>query len=391
MDNGNTPVFFEHLNNSLVNKEFIKITVSDKRNKETDLKNVSAKIVSLKTGLKLSFVYRYPTKDITKNFEFEESVQLLKEMLENEFLRADLFTVKNDYHLVINKKNNTSAINTKPPSNSEAPELAHDKIKFRPINTLNNNYLFELGITTADGKVKNDKNDKYRQINKYIEIMDGIIKSAGLPQDLSVSDMGSGKGYLTFALYDYLLNTLKLKPVVTGVEFREELVEKCNSIAKNSGFDKLRFIKGSIETTEFPPSDILIALHACDTATDEAIFRGIKANAKIIICAPCCHKQIRKQIKPENILNTVTIHGILEERVSEIVTDTIRSLILEAYGYKTKVFEFISTEHTPKNLLIVGTKEKNSTEINQKPLNQIKELKSLFGIQFHYLEKLLAV
>jgi SAM-dependent methyltransferase len=391
MDNGNTTIFFEHLNNSLLNKEFIKITVSDKRVKEAELKNVSAKVVSLKTGTKLSFVYRYPTKDITKNLEFEEALVTLKDMLQNEFLRADLFTIKNDYHLVIDKINNISAIKIKPPSNSEVPELTHDKIKFRPIGTTDKKYLFELGITTSDGKVKADKNDKYKQINKYIEIMDGIIKSAELNENITVSDMGSGKGYLTFALYDYLSNTLNLKPVVTGVEFREELVEKCNSIAKNSGFRNLSFIKGSIETTDFPESDILIALHACDTATDEAIFRGIKSKAKIIICAPCCHKQIRKQTKPENILNTVTRHGILEERISEIVTDSIRSLILEAYGYKTKVFEFISTEHTPKNLLIVGIKEKNNTEINQKSLEQIKELKSLFGIQFHYLEKLMGL
>ncbi len=389
MNPGNFDHFFEQLSNSLNNKDFIKITVSDKRNKENDLKNVSAKVVSLKSGIKLSFVYRYPTKDITKNHDFNESVQLLKEMMENEFLRADLFTTKNDYHLVINKKNNTAAITQKPSTNNQLPPLSHDKTKFRSISTVNNIYLFELGITTPEGKIKTDKNDKFRQINKYIEILDGIIKSSDLPFSFTVADMGSGKGYLTFALYDYLANTLHLNPVITGVEFREELVEKCNSVAQKSGFENLSFKKGSIETSDFLPSDILVALHACDTATDEAIYRGIKANSKIIICAPCCHKQVRKQMNPSNEMKTITKHGILEERQAEIVTDAIRSLILEAHGYKTKVFEFISTEHTPKNVLIVGIQVGKKTTINKELLEQVHNLKLMFGIEFHYLEKLL--
>jgi hypothetical protein len=201
--------------------------------------------------------------------------------------------------------------------------------------------------------------------------------------------MGSGKGYLTFALYDYLVNQLKLNPTIIGVEYRKELVEKCNSIASESGFKKLTFNEGSIENADFPPADILIALHACDTATDEAIFRGIRSNAKVIVCAPCCHKQVRKEMQPENEISEITKHGILEERLAEILTDSIRSLILEAYGYKTKVFEFISTDHTPKNILIVGVKENNTPTPIESFLVQIQKLKTLFGLKFHFLEKLM--
>lgn len=382
-------MFFDHLLNSLENKEFIKITISDKRDKANELKNVSAKVVSLQSGIKLSFVYRYQTKDITKNYDYTEAVLLLKEMLEKDFYRADLFTLTNDWHVIMNKKTNDCSLSQKPPSTTEAPVYSHDKIKIRPVVLENNIYLHELGITTADWKVKKDMNDKYRQINKYIEIIDGIIGSVKLPDSFRIVDMGSGKGYLTFALYDYLVNTKKLNPEILGIELRKELVEKCNSITKKAGFEKLSFQTGSIEKAEFPPTDMLIALHACDTATDEAIFRGIQSNAKIIICAPCCHKQIRKQIKPANELKEITKHGILEERQAEILTDTIRSLILEAHGYKTKVFEFISTEHTPKNVLIVGVKSDEKTILNKEPLEQVKKLKILFGIEFHYLEKLL--
>lgn len=384
-----TEQFLEKLSSSLEDNNFIKITISDKRNKNNDLKNVSVKQVSLKAGLKLSFVYRYPTKDITKNHEVNEAIVLIKELLEKDFLRADLFTSDKNHHLVINKKNRLVSVTEKPSTNTELKLLSHDKIKTRLIDPENNSYLFELGITTNEGKVKADKNDKFRQINKYLEILDGIIKSSSLPDNLTIADMGSGKGYLTFALYDFLVNQTKFNPVITGVEYKEELVEKCNSIAKKSRFENLSFKKGSIETADFPPADILIALHACDTATDEAICRGIKSDSKIIICAPCCHKQIRKELKPGNEIKEITKHGILEERLAEILTDSIRSLILEAYGYKTKVFEFISTEHTPKNILIVGIKENKEIKQNHSAIEQIKNLKSIFGIDSHYLEKLM--
>jgi hypothetical protein len=200
--------------------------------------------------------------------------------------------------------------------------------------------------------------------------------------------MGSGKGYLTFALYDYLTNTLGKKPVMTGVEFREDLVKSCNLIAEKSKFDQLNFIAGTIEEVELKGIDILIALHACDTATDDAIYRGITAGASLIVCAPCCHKQIRKEMNVTNELHSLVKFGILKERQAEIITDTIRALILEAYGYKTKVFEFISTEHTPKNVMIVGRKTAGENPAKEKIFRDIAAIKASFGIKGHYLEGL---
>ena len=231
--------------------------------------------------------------------------------------------------------------------------------------------------------------DKYKQINKYIEIIDGIVKSVKFDSSFTVVDMGAGKGYLTFALYDYLYNTLKLSPNVIGVELRKQLVDDCNQVAGKSSFANLKFIEGTIENSELPSIDMLIALHACDTATDDAICRGIKSNSKVIICAPCCHKQIRGQINPDNVMKSITQFGILKERQSEIVTDTIRALILEAYGYKTKVFEFIATEHTPKNVLIVGVKAGKIEVPKKEILDQIQNIKKIFGIEYHFLEKLM--
>lgn len=390
MNNNNIKQFLDYFIQSIEKSEFIKVVISKKRNKNEEVKNVSIKPVLINKSNKLSFVYRYPTKDITKNYDSVGSVILIEEMLEKSYFQADLFTLKNNWHLSINKKNN-STILQKPASNTGNPSLNHDKIKTRIVSIENNIYLQQLGVINSDGTIKKDMNDKYRQINKYIEIIDSVLKDEKISESISIADMGSGKGYLTFALYDYLINNLHLKPNILGVEYRKELVDKCNDIAKNVNFENLKFQEGTIEKVATNNVDMLIALHACDTATDDAIYKGITEKAKIIICAPCCHKQIRKQLMPNNELKEITKYGILAERQAEIITDTIRALLLEAYGYKTKVFEFISTEHTPKNVLIVATKKTGTFTVDANKLNQIKSIKHLFGIEYHYLENLLKI
>ncbi len=386
----NIALLVEKISESMTNSKLIKLTLSNKRNKSDDLNNVFVKPVVIRDEMLLSFVYRHATRDVTKNLTLEETTEVLSSLLTEHFFNADLFTTEVDWLLLSNKRGNSKLLK-KPASSTEIPLFSHDKIKRRLIQPEGNIYLRELGVLTADFKVKSDMQDKFKQINKYVEIIDGILKSVEKDDALSVVDMGSGKGYLTFALYDYLKSRQKGQLKVTGVEFRPDLVEKCNKIATDSGFDGLSFIKGTIEKAKLPGFDMLIALHACDTATDEAIFRGIKSKAPVIVCAPCCHKQIRKQLKPDNILKEITRHGILEERQAEMLTDTIRALILEAYGYKTRVFEFIATEHTPKNVLISGTSNNPTTKPNQAVLERVKLLKAQFGVEQHHLEKLLGI
>jgi len=200
--------------------------------------------------------------------------------------------------------------------------------------------------------------------------------------------MGSGKGYLTFALYDFITNIMQKNITMTGVELRPDLVDTCNNIARKSGFENLSFIQGTIKDAPLNNIDILIALHACDTATDDAIYSGITSNASLIVCAPCCHKQIRREFDVPAPLNNVTKYGILKERQAEIITDTIRALLLEASGYKTNVFEFISTEHTPKNVMIVGEKTSERPD-DKRILDDITSIKKIYGIGNHYLETLL--
>ncbi|MFT3680667.1 MAG: SAM-dependent methyltransferase [Ferruginibacter sp.] len=386
-----TSSLLEYINTAAAQQQLIKITLGNKRNKEAELKNILIKPVIIKNKLQLSFVYRYPTKDLTKNFDQDEAISLIQKHLEDDFYNADVFTATAD-HFFSTDKNGKIKLATKTPSQQvKAGALQHDRQKERFIDPANNTYLHELGITTADGKVKKEMQDKYKQVNHYIDIIEGILKDSVVTDDFSIADMGSGKGYLTFALYDYLHNRLKKNISVTGIELRDDLVQQCNTIAAKAGFSKLSFRQGSIEAAELPVVDMLIALHACDTATDDAIYKGIQANAAVIVCAPCCHKQIRKQTAPSNALQSITRHGILLERQAEMITDSIRALILEAFGYKTKVFDFIATEHTPKNILIAGTKRKNESGNKEQKLSEIKALKEIFGIKQHYLEKLLGI
>jgi hypothetical protein len=390
MTNDPSALFFRQLETLVANKELIKLNLSNRRNRASDLKNIIVSLVELKGGLKLSFVYRHETNDITKNFEITEGLEMIAKAMVDDFFNADIFSITQNFSLIIQPSGKAKTKKSEPLLQAP-PSLKHDRIKERLIAPQGNVYLRELGITNANGEVRHEMMDKYKQINRYIELLDPEIKELDPDHELHVVDMGAGKGYLTFALYDYLVKTMKQKLSMTGVEYRKELVMECNGIAKKSNFDALSFIEGRIENVVLDSIDILIALHACDTATDEAIFRGIQSNATLIVCAPCCHKQIRKEMKIDGAFKSILKHGILKERQAEIITDALRALIMEAFGYKTKVFEFIATEHTPKNLMIVGRKIVDGSSDKAKILNDIATIKSAYGIDKHYLEKLLGM
>jgi len=388
MQNSQTKIFFDKLQSNIEIKELIKLNLTGKREKSSYLKKLIITAVELKKGYCLNFIYRHNTKDITKNFEIFEGIQFIEKAIEEEFLNAEMFSKNENLNLFILPNGKVKLKSTKPVL--EAPlTYLHNKVKERLIHPHENIYLRELGITNVNWEIRREMSDKFKQINQYIELLAPNLKELTVTDNLHIVDMGSGKGYLTFALYDYLSNYLKINIQMTGVEYREELVKTCNTIAEMADFGSLNFVQGTIEKTDLDKIDILIALHACDTATDEAIYRGITSGAELIVCAPCCHKQIRKAMNVSNELINVTRFGILKERQAEIITDTIRAMILEAYGYKTNVFEFISLEHTPKNVMIVGKKTTTKVPNKIEIFNKISAIKQLYGIEKHYLETLL--
>jgi len=354
----------------------------------TGLKNIYLRPVLLKKGPRVAFTYRYTTRDEVKNFTLEEAQQHLQMLVGRQFCRADLFSTEKDYSLSLSETD-PPKWQVKPPAHQEPAYIGHDRPKKRLLDP-NAPWLHALGITNRQGVVLPSAQDKWKQINKYLEITDGLLRSRPLPHEAHIADMGSGKGYLTFALYDFLTHHLGLNPTVVGIERRESLVGLCRQTAQQVGFSNLHFLAQDIADYRPQRLDMLIALHACDTATDLAIATGIQCGATILLVAPCCHKHVRRHIRVQNELAPLMRHGILEERQAEIITDGIRALLLEANGYRTRVFEFISTEHTAKNLLITAVATPAfSLARRAQALEHVERLKAGFGLKEHYLEYLL--
>jgi len=375
--------FIERLKSSLEDETFVKLTLSKSGGADKSFKNVFVKKTLVKDVAQLQMVLRYATKDVTKIYDFDKGVSVIALWLGNDFLNADLFTTTGDLSLLFNKKRKARLFEKKA-SLEAAPTLSHDKEKKRWIDPKKAIYLKKMGITNANGEVLKAGQKKFKQINKYIEIIDSLVKNAKLTKSPRIVDMGAGKGYLTFALYDYLLGK-GYAPRVTGIELRENLVAFGTDLAKECGYEGLDFVAQDINAFKVDDLDMLIALHACDIATDLAIAKGIRAQTQLIVVAPCCHKQIRKAMHLEGSTKALLKHGILEERQAEIVTDSIRSLLMESEGYSTKVFEFISSEHTGKNLMITGEK----AQPKKQALETVAAIKQMYGIKEHFLESLL--
>lgn len=360
----------------------VKMTLSKPVQKHDELRNIYVKPVLIKEKRLFAFTYHYERRDEVKNYDAAQMLDVLKEMLPCRFLNAVLFTVDEDVTLLVSSKGKAT-LQTKKVQECREQNLEHDKQKARLINPAN-----QLGLTTREGKIAADMQHKFKQIYKYAEIVESLIKPMKFEGTVHIADMGAGKGYLTFALHELLTQRLNLDVDIKGVEIRPDLVLKINEIIKADNLKGLEFVESSIEAYHPDKLDVLIALHACNTATDDAIASGIKAGAELIVCAPCCHKQIRQEMERSGRFDVITRYGIFLERQAVMITDTIRALVLEYFGYKTQVMEFIEMEHTPKNVLLVGRKTKARVD-RERIAEQIESLKKQYGINRHYLETIL--
>ena len=380
--------FIDAISKSLAADTFVKLTLGNYKGADEQLQKIIVRRIATKKGERLDFLFRYKTKDLSKNYAIADGVELIQQLIGADFFGAHFFTTKNDIALDISKKGKTR-LTVSNATQKEKPPREHDREKKFQVDQ-HSRYLRELGITSEMGEVIGKQRDKWTQINKFVEIIGGLIDNSKLKEreSITVVDMGSGKGYLTFALYDYLRKVRGIESKIIGVEVRKELVDLCNKIARECGFDGLIFVQNTIDGFEMPEADMLIALHACDTATDDALYKGISSHAEIIVAAPCCHKEIRRQIKSPALLKNILKHGTLMESTAETITDGLRALLLEHEGYATKVFEFIGVEHTPKNNMIVGTR-RHRTGYFTKFVAEIKEIKDFYGIEDQRLEHLL--
>ncbi|MGX4730613.1 class I SAM-dependent methyltransferase [Pseudomonas corrugata] len=381
--------FIELLQASLEQNAFIKLVLARHVGDEADLQRLIIKQLTVKEQPCLSFVYRYKTRDITKNFPLVEGVAAIAALLPTSFKNAHLLAVTDEAQLEYSKKGKSSLFRSKPQQLREVPSVEHNREKNRFLD-LSRPFLADLGVTNHKHELIPAMSRKWKQINKFIEVFSHALTSSPLALDkpVRVSDFGSGKGYLTFAIHDYLRNTRQAEGVVTGVELREDMVRLCNEAAARLEHPGLSFQHGDVRSVAPGAVDVMIALHACDIATDYAIHMGIRSGASIIMCSPCCHKQIRLQIQSPALLKPMLQYGLHLGQQAEMVTDSLRALFLEACGYETKVFEFISLEHTNKNKMILAVKRATPVDPAEL-LAKIKELKAFYHISEHCLETLL--
>ena len=379
--------FVALLEHALAAGALVKLVLGKPRVAAGDLVRVSARPVVLKSEAHVSFVHTHKTRDITKNLPVGDAVRRVRELIETAFSHAHLFTTTEEMQLMISKKGRQTLMRGK--ASTAVALSTHDREKHRFLD-LDRAFLTELGVTNAQHQLVPAMARKWKQINKFIEVLDNALENSALksPAKIDVVDFGSGKGYLTFAMHDYLRHTLGLPARVAGVELRQDMVDLCNGAAQRLALEGLRFEQGDVRSRAPEPIDIMIALHACDTATDHAIHTGIRAGASIIMCSPCCHKELRPQLLSPHPLRPILKHGVHQAQEAEMLTDGLRALMLDACGYDTQVFEFIALEHTHKNKMILAVKRQAATDAME-AWRQVAEIKSFYGVREHCLETLL--
>ncbi len=401
--------FIGLLQDSLAQHSFVKLVLAKPLGAEADLQRVVVRRITLRAEDVLSFVYSHTTRDITNNLPLAAGVVLLAEQLGSTFRNAHLLTRSEDVQFTLSKKGKVfvsvakvahGGAQRQAQDAQETPNApaSHDREKRRTI-AITRPFLVELGVTTPQHTLVPAMARKWKQINRFVEVFAGALAASPLadaPQ-VNVVDFGSGKGYLTFAIHDWLQHSKGVQTQVTGVELRPDMVQLGNDAIARLGLQGLRMAVGDVRDWQPAKPDqpgqpealnVMIALHACDTATDHAIHLGLRAGAQIIMCSPCCHKQIRPQLMTPHPLRALLQHGVHAEQQAEMLTDSLRALLLQAQGYDTQVFEFIALEHTRKNKMILAVKRATPRPADA-ALAQIQELKAFFGIREQCLESLL--
>lgn len=360
--------------------EIIEIIISSKENNGIEYNKVNIKPFLKDNEVFYQFSYIYDKKTIHENLSSLEFLANIEAVFSH-FKQMVVFSVNNDFQILKNKKG-TKVIKNKP--SKKAGELLHNRKKNYIIpEDVPCKFLEILGVMNEQGKVYKDKFDKFRQINKYLEFIKDLEPELRKKDSIRIVDFGSGKAYLTFALYYYITEVLGIKAEITGIDLKKDVVEFCQNTAKKLGYTNLQFLWGDIKSfTKFEGIDMIVTLHACDIATDMAIAQGIKWNSKIIMVVPCCQHEIFTQIKNEQ-MSPILKHGILKERVSSLVTDAARGVLMEAVGYSVQFIEFIDMEHTPKNIMIRAIYK---GEKNPKALKEYEIYKNFWNIE-PYLEK----
>ncbi len=369
----------------ILNDEIIYGVLSNLRRKDEESFNkVTIKPVLIKDEIKLQFTYEYKNKVLHKNLEASEFISEVEKLLIENFKQGIIFTKEADYQILVNKKGKANILKKKP--TKEKIDLSHNRKKSyiiedgEPVD-----FLIRLGVMNENGKVVSKRYDKFRQINRFLEMVADVIPKINKDKTLNIIDFGCGKSYLTFALYHYLVNILNLDVNIIGLDLKEDVILFCNEVAMDLNYDRLKFIHGDIKDYEgLDNVDMVVTLHACDIATDAALVQAVNWEAKAILSVPCCQHEFYDKIH-NPVLEPMLNHGIIKEKLASLVTDSLRANVLEILGYQVQLLEFINMEHTPKNILIRAIKTDNKN--NKETIDKYIKFKEFWGLKDLYIEK----
>lgn len=364
-----------------MNENLIDLTISGKRRKNETDRPIKVKIrpIQLKSGIEFQISEYIGTKVFHMNCNKEVVSEKIVSFLMEDFKQAQ-FNMTDATALVLAGKSGNMTVRYKACSVCrEQKDLSHNRSKQyilqegTPVD-----FLVDLGVMTKDGKIVRQKYDKYRQINRFLEFIEDILPQLSKDKEQTIIDFGCGKSYLTFAMY-YYLKVLKGYDIrVIGLDLKEDVIEKCNELKDRYGYDKLNFYIGDIASyNDVSAVDMVVTLHACDTATDYALSKAVKWGAKVILSVPCCQHEANAMISNE-LLSPVFQYGIIKERMSALITDAVRAQLLEEQGYQTQILEFIDMEHTPKNLLIRAVK---TGKKNRKDDSKVRAMEDALGLK----------
>ena len=308
-----------------------------------------------------------------QNLDKEEAISYLCRVLTTQFRQAQISTLTEDITILISKKGKVTIKSKKRSGKTPSVSLNHNRSKKYlleegcPVP-----FLVDLGVMTPNGSVIRSRYDKYRQINRFLEFVEDVLPRLDKNKELTILDFGCGKSYLTFALYYYLKQLKGYSIRIIGLDLKEDVINHCNSLAQSYGYDTLHFLQGDIaDYTGVDQVDMVVTLHACDTATDYALAKAVNWNAKVILSVPCCQHELNQKIQ-NDILKPALKYGIIKERMSALFTDALRAEHLEACGYRTQLLEFIDMEHTPKNILIRAVYQGTPAE-NKEALSALED------------------
>lgn len=352
----------ELLKNTL-NIDFIHAVLSNPRTKEGIIK-VKVRPVEMKGKLLFQCESFTKTQAFHENLDAEAAVERLFEYMQ-EFKQMQMSVKEAEYTVLVSKKGKVTIQKKRARGCVKCADLSHNRSKryilqegiFVP-------FLHDLGVMTQDGKIVRTKFDKFRQINRFLEFIEDILPQLSKDREVTILDFGCGKSYLTFAMYYYLHELKKYDIRIIGLDLKKDVIAHCSELGKKYGYEKLTFLEGDIaDYNGVNAVDMVVTLHACDTATDYALAKAVGWNAKVILSVPCCQHELNGQIRNE-ILAPIMEYGLLKERFAALVTDGLRAKYLESFGYETQVLEFIDMEHTPKNILIRAVKSGRSNREN---------------------------